>query len=399
MKQIFIIPLETEEKEDTYIRSCKLDRYDEDALVKSAHLYYAFPKFISPPEKNDCDAYLTAILMDAMSEQRKIIVRGSVSKLLLVNLMEFQGCWNKWLPETYRKVEIQVNEIRHGQKVNHDAICAFSGGVDSTFSVWRNYTNRNQIAAIHIKSCVFIHGFDIPLSYESTFSNAFETAKTTLKDINIELLPVKTNFREISNLNWEHNHLCALVSCLNNLKSLAGICLIGSSKPYDGMVIPWGSNPVSDPLLSSGDFMVKHDGATHSRIEKVNEIADWAMGCQNLRVCWEGPLKDRNCGRCEKCLRTKMDFLVTSNFIPKCFPDWNEKIDLKGIKSKHMGVSTAWKSILYYAEKKNYDKRFLLQIARCSKIHTPIKDKILPHGSRCRNLAIKLKRKLVAVFQ
>ena len=37
---------------------------------------------------------------------------------------------------------------------------------------------------------------------------------------------------------------------------------------------------------------------------------------ENLRVCWEGPQRDRNCGVCEKCIRTKLEFLANGLELP-----------------------------------------------------------------------------------
>lgn len=205
---------------------------------------------------------------------------------------------------------------------------------------------------------------------------------------------MSTNFREISTVSWEHSHASALVSSLNNLKNIAGTCLIGSSKPYDSLGIGWGSNPVTDHLLSSGAFLIRHEGATHNRTEKVKEIADWEMGTKNLRVCWEGQLKDRNCGKCEKCVRTKLNFLLTHHPIPKCFPDWNEKINLKGIRARNKSDSKRWKLLYEYAQKNGFDKKLLSQISKVSKEKKSIKDRILPRGSKGRNLAIKTKKLL-----
>ena len=67
-------------------------------------------------------------------------------------------------------------------------------------------------------------------------------------------------------------------------------------------MLPWGSNPVSDPLLGSESFPIRHHGAGATRTEKLQALASWPEAMDSLRVCWSGPRNDRNCGTCRKCV-------------------------------------------------------------------------------------------------
>src|SRR5262249_4815661 len=163
-------------------------------------------------------------------------------------------------------------------------------GVDGTFSVWRHARCRNGFRSQNIALCTMVHGFDIPLEEATAYSTAFARARYTLQSLPLPLLPLKTNARQVINVNWEHVVAASLVAALQNFKGMAGTCLVGSSEPYHSLILPWGSNPITDTLLSSGSFAVLHDGASHSRTRKVAEISDWKEGCANLRVCWQGDL-------------------------------------------------------------------------------------------------------------
>lgn len=63
-----------------------------------------------------------------------------------------------------------------------------------------------------------------------------------------------------------------------------------------------GSNLLTDRMLSNNAFEIIHDGTGTNRVEKVRQINRWSETRQNLRVCWEGQSKDRNCFRCQKCV-------------------------------------------------------------------------------------------------
>ena len=393
MNYIEIEPFEREIKDNDCVRRCGIKRIDDNVQVDYKDLWFKFDKSIIPPEDNDCDSYLLAIVMDAMKENRNVIVKGKVSKQLLSNLVEYQAAWSKWLPDIYSCINISVDSFREDGANVSGSVCAFSGGVDATFSVWRHSQGKCSYRSQEIKFCSMVHGFDIPIIEESTFNNAFKSAQKTLSDIHLKLEPIRTNYRLITKVSWEHAFSCALVSALNNFKKYAGTCIVGSSEPYDALVIPWGSSPITDHLLSSGDFNVIHDGASHSRIEKVKEICEWKVGVENLRVCWQGELKDRNCGKCEKCVRTKLNFLVTGNPIPTCFSDSNVIDNFKNVELHNDAIRSEWRNIYKYAKKNKVKAPWVEQIPIIIEKSIPMIDRIIPNGSALREFIKNITKK------
>ena len=61
--------------------------------------------------------------------------------------------------------------------------------------------------------------------------------------------------------------------------------VIASTYSYSNLA-PWGSHPLTDPLLSALGTRVIHDDAAFSRIEKTEFIARREMALRTLRVCW-----------------------------------------------------------------------------------------------------------------
>ncbi|PHS71466.1 MAG: hypothetical protein COB23_00350 [Methylophaga sp.] len=392
MKLLILEPEKLERSDGNIIRRCTVKREDDNAQVDLQTLWFQFPETIKLPEDSDCDSYLLALLMDAMYENRKIIVKGSVSQILLSNLVEYQSAWHKWLPDVYHIVDIGVESIRDNDGPVPGAICAFSGGVDATFSVWRHSQKRNSYRSQTINLCAFVHGFDIPLSDEMAFESANNIAIETLRDIDISLIPVKTNYREISNVNWEHSHGCALVATLSHFKHVAGTCIVGSSDPYDKLDVAWGSSPITDHLLGSDGFRVMHDGSSHYRVEKVKEILDWKVGAHNLRVCWQGELKDRNCGKCEKCLRTQCNFLANGSAIPSCFPKKGSKnINLEHLSIYKEGLRLEWIQNLNFALKNKIQQPWVSQLTIIHANKKRLVDIVFPQGSFRRKVIRKVK--------
>ncbi|WP_205695299.1 hypothetical protein [Corallincola luteus] len=316
-----------------------------------------------------------------------------MSKQLLSNLTEFQAVWCKWLPNVYSQVNIHVDTIREEEHPKNGAICAFSGGVDATFSVWMHKQSKFGYRSQNIKLCSIVHGFDIPLKDKVAFNNTVKRSEETLADLGLEIKPIRTNYREITKVSWEHAFSSALVATLSNYKSLAGTCIVGSSEPYDSLVIPWGSSPITDHLLGSGDFIVMHDGASHSRTEKVKEISSWPLGLSNLRVCWEGDIRDRNCGKCEKCLRTQLNFLAVNAPIPTSFEPIDIIAAMKKIELKNNVIRAEWRQTRQYAKEHGIDDDWVKQIPKVIK-RKPLIEKLLPQESRRRKSLKKVKNKV-----
>lgn len=389
--RMLLDPQKDEHTDNYSIRSCKIKRFNEDGTSTETKIWFQLDKSIPLPQQDDCDAYLLAMVMEAMKENKTIEVKGSVSKQLLENLVELQAVWNKWKPNIYSCIDIIVDKVNQSTEKVAGAICAFSGGVDATFSVWRHSQSKNSYRSQAINICSIVHGFDIPLSDADAFENAKNRAQATLNDISINLIPIKTNYRQIAKANWEDAFSTALVATLSNFKTVAGTCIVGSSEPYDSLIIPWGSSPITDHLLSSGEFFVMHDGASHSRTEKVKEISDWKVGVENLRVCWQGDLKDRNCGVCEKCVRTKLNFLAVERSIPSCFPSTDILHDLDKVKLSNDAVRAEWQQIYEYAERKNLQGSWLKKVKRTiNKREYSVIDIFLPKGSSRREIAKNL---------
>ena len=115
------------------------------------------------------------------------------------------------------------------------------------------------------------------------------------------------------------SHGAALGACLTLFKAHFGEGLIASTFSYGNLSLPWGSNPITDPLLSSGGFDIVHDGAEISRDDKQIAIVQWAVGYNNLRICYEAQDRDENCCRCGKCLMMYASLQALSLPVPASF--------------------------------------------------------------------------------
>jgi hypothetical protein len=328
-------------------------------------LWYRMSSEYSSLITQSCDPFVVATIFLAMQQRTDVVVHGEVSPSLLQNLAEFQAAWTCWCPKRYRQVEITADVEREQLKADSNkAIAAFSGGVDSCFTVFRHSTKRCGRIGRNLQAGLMVQGFDIPLEQQETFDRAAEKSRAMLASLGMELIPIATNFRELEQ-DWEDAHGTGIASCLMLFQRGFEAGIIASSDPYDALNLPYGSNPVSDWLLSSQSFQIVHDGASFNRIEKIREIANWPEVPANLRVCWEGSQKDRNCGRCEKCIRNILAFRVLGLGLPPCFEQDVTDSQILGIKNLKKSQLIELDPILAAARSAGISDSWVTALDRC----------------------------------
>lgn len=298
------------------------------------------------------DSFLLGSLLLWMKAGTPVHVHGPVTKTLLAGLEEWQSAWARWRPDRYTKVAITADDVLDATPAGTKAIAAFSGGVDACFTARRHLNDAAGWQRVDLRAAALVHGFDVPLDQPETFEAVRLRATQILGDL--ELVIIRTNLRELGQ-DWEDGFALAVAACLNLMSPEYGIGLIGSSEPYDGLVLPWGSNPVTDHLASTGNMTIRHDGAGYCRTEKVALLADWQEARHHLRVCWQGEELERNCGRCEKCVRTILNFRAVGAGLPAAFDSAPTDRQIAATALPNPAVISEWQSVAAEARRRGTD--------------------------------------------
>jgi len=323
-----------------------------DESYPSVEILYDLVGDTRAPEPYLLDGFVCGMIFYAMRIGQNVEVRGRMSLDCLRNLNEFQKAWCVWKPSVYNEIDIIPDELVERVETRHESIAVFSGGVDSTFLLLKHGTDPLGPAAYRPKTALMVHGFDVPLDETRQFNALKERSSELINELGLELYTVATNSKELGLQEWADSFASQLAACLHNYSHEFGYGLVGSSEPYNALVLPWGSNPVTDHLLSGGALRVVHDGAGYSRTEKVGELAKFPTATKTLKSCWEGKETFKNCGRCEKCIRTLLNFKAVGVSDPGCF---DAPLDNALIKSIHISNDAQFaelKSIVDYATAK-----------------------------------------------
>lgn len=276
---------------------------------------------VLPPPLDLHDMAATCFIFHAMNKGEDLYIAGPVSRSLLENLEDLVVSWVNWCPQLYKKIRIySAEEVSDPSRTaspqtKNMAITAFSGGLDASFTAWRHHNHRVGRKSRKLLAGVMIHGFDIPLNESEAFDKSAASAANTLSSIGLKLVTVQTNWRSQVCTHWEMEFGDGVSTCLMNWLGAVDTALIGSDMDYRRLIYPWGGSPMTYSMLSNDGFKVIYDGGEYARTEKTKGISDWEVGLNNLRVCWQKPYIG-NCGVCEKCVRTKLNFLAMGVPLP-----------------------------------------------------------------------------------
>jgi hypothetical protein len=264
--------------------------------------------------------WLVALLPLAVHLREPLAIAAPVDPTLMEGAHDLMHAWKAWYPRL-NPVEIEA-EPSSGISPLVEApreVCFFSGGVDSSFTVLKRAplpaTPANQKLDL-----LSIHGLDLQLRREDGFDTVATAAKRVAAEHGCGFLPMATNLRStrLGEPSWgELSHGCVLAAAGLSLEGRYGKAIISSSFHYAGQK-PWGSHPLTDPMLSTSTLRMEHFGCRYSRANKVALLAasESESLLRGLRVCYHNK-QGVNCGECRKCYRV-MAVLELTGALERC---------------------------------------------------------------------------------
>lgn len=295
------------EEPDGALLSCRLQGA---GLLE--RLWFQVPSELAGSLTATADAFLPLLLLAAMRRAARLVIDGEVSAALLgmtPTIMEIFEQASEVIGQPMRRVAVEA-QSRPWQGRGAAAGAFFSGGIDSFYTVLRNGARYERDDPRRITHLITVHGFDVRIENRALFAKVRDRLSGTAEDLGMLLVPVTTNVRDVvSEIPWDYSHGAAMAGTGLALGRLLHTCYIAGARSmrHTGF---WGTHPGLDPLWSTETLEFVSDGALVSRMRKAPFVLASAVARQSLRVCWENPNGAYNCGRCEKCLRTMIIFML-----------------------------------------------------------------------------------------
>lgn len=218
----------------------------------------------------------------------------------------------------------------------------FSRGVDSMFEAALETEGRAPLTHL-----VFLDGIE-PRHSPAVAAGEVEQATAAAEALGLPLEVVRTDAHALTGhaRDWADVHGCVLAALATLLGGSIGEVVIPSTDSY-GSLVPYGSHPLLDPLLSTSAVGVRHGDLSAGRAAKVAALASQRPDLLPfLKVCYAEDRVD-NCGRCGKCTITMAALAAVGALeAATAFPDAIDLAEVRALRPAPLQSRWHWIDVL-----------------------------------------------------
>ncbi len=268
------------------------------AAIGNLTLWFRVPAGIGV-NCEDATPFVLLSLVPAMlfGENIEVDEKYGVSPRILGAVEQIFRIYRTWNP-VFRQIDILARPAVKSVEKSR-ACCLFSSGVDGTYTFLQSRDS--------LDSLVFMNGFEGNHS-TAKWSAMVEKNQRFANRMGSELLPVETNHRSFLaafGLSGFANFAFRLAA-IGQLLEFTTVYISGADTYR--VLFPSGCHPLLDPLMSTEATRILHTGLEADRADKIGLIKQCPEVLENLNFCFYGGVT--NCGRCSKCVRTYIAFLL-----------------------------------------------------------------------------------------
>ena len=257
------------------------------------------------------DGAILLVLHWCLRHAHRLHVEGTVSPTFIENLVDLQEHWSHARPGELHPFALSAETAVLPPRVETPhMLAAFSGGVDSTHTALRHSPMHGSLPGRRVSHLVFVHGADIPYNESPLFDRAVARIAPIATYVGCQIATVRSDIRHAVPQDWEMSHGAQLAGLMHLLSGVSDTALIPSSYTFSRFPFPWGSSPILDHFHSGSMLRARHDAGAYSRFDKIRDIARHPAVLPYLRVYWQGADLSKNCGRCRKCINTRLMLLA-----------------------------------------------------------------------------------------
>lgn len=321
---------------------------------------YDFPASLGEPETND--AVVPIGLFAAMAHRLPFAVENPIDERLAEDAGIAMDLATEWWARDLAAVPLHFpSRSATPGRPGRGKAAFFTAGIDS----WDTLLAHEK----EISHLVYVHGFDVPGQTAEEQALVGRRVREAAAARGFELHEIHTDHREsgeklVGNFAFSHGAMLAAVGLM--LANSIDTVFVASSNPYSQM-FPHGSTWMLDPLWSTNHVRIRYDGADKWRSAKAFGVARGHPDLlPHVIVCWDGYLKGKNCGRCEKCVRTMMSLHIAG--MDDLSPAFGAELDpsaVEGIRFSGGWMNETYERILEGARAHRPDSPILPALESC----------------------------------
>ena len=289
----------------------------EDVDAEPIDLFLETEERVAEAVLPDPGVFLAACLLPAWSRgERRVRVSGPVCPVLAERSRTAVGMARRWYPDGAH--DAPVLELPDGLQarapVDGQTVAMLSCGIDSLATLRWNTLHIPRDHPDAIRLCVHFTYDDDPAPSARRLAEVTAPRRPAIEavtaDAGVDAVALRTNLWWLMDdgyfftSTWHGACLAAMLTAFAG--GYRRGCIASSHNPE--VVEPYGSHPLLDESFTSAHFRVDHDLFSMGRSEKLALVAGWPAGTANVRVCQNDVRGADNCGTCEKCIRTQVQF-------------------------------------------------------------------------------------------
>jgi len=340
----------------TFFETCDGSRLQASigAASKQSRQIYYLEANIPNLQNDDGNGWLLASFLPAMEAgEVELVIEGTVCPLLVANIELAASLLRQWFPDLKPLPKIKAEFKR--RHPSGGAGVFVSGGIDSMHALHDLSMLHSAQRSDALEAGLFIdYRADSLSEAESVarYEAGCRRARFLVEAKGLNFLSVRTNLRNLrlGGRFWTRRYHGAMLAAVAHFASqdLSDFHIASSTSIWNfggkASSYAWGSHPMLDPLYSSHHMRLHHHGMELSKADKIRELVDWPEGLEQMQVCTSKSSQGRNCGRCKKCLKTKLYLIMNGqNEMLRVF-------DYSGISGQDIAsirISSDWMCVVY----------------------------------------------------
>ena len=281
------------------------------------HHYSLRSDWISEPPENDDVAFIGAIVL-SMSNNIEFHSDLRVTEGCLRSVERL-----RYALRTIRHRKIYFPDFHIGtlaknpDVTNSNGALCVSGGLDSTFSAFLNHKNGggNNFGMVMI-------GADYDHNDDPRNDVLRQRTQILCDRFELELKSVEISPSFIKNVHWRMFHATVIWMLTKYLEPKISKSAISADRTRVGEMsrFPWGNCSAIIESLDDQTFPFSFVGMEYQRFEKMAALVNEAPNIiPNIICCGKLTQEGKNCGRCGKCIQTKLNLEAAGSPMPEIF--------------------------------------------------------------------------------